>query len=1047
MEGKIDISRTSRQALTYGLDAMKKMNKCSVLISGMKGLGIEIAKCVILGGAKKVVLDFGPVITYKDLSSAYYVNESDVGTNGSDKIYNNLKSLNPHVEVKKTVKFGKFDEETIKQFSVIVFCDQNMYDLVKYNEIARRNNVKFIMVNSHGLYGYIFNDFGKDFEVSDSNGVDPRKGVLLGSTTKKFFKKEYDNVVVSFDKHGLETGDEIKVSVKNQEKGTFVVDKVIDTHHFLLKDDPLIGDNFVETEFVQIKKKIVLNFDSLQDSLSNPSYEIVNFDFDRPNTLHFFTKLIWLTPYAQRSTAWDEDDFVEFLIRCKAFDKNVDEDTMRKLFYTFTGKLAPVDSVMGSLAAQEVMKACSGKYMPVKQFMYIDHLKAFPDVKLPFTGHQYKYTISYGIFSGAIAVFGNDVVNRVKDSKVFIMGAGAIGCELLKNLALMGVGASSDGKIALTDMDHIEKSNLNRQFLFRDEDIGKSKSVTAMEKTLELNKDVNIECYEERVCPESDDIFNSEFFNELTCVLTAVDNVKARKYIDTKCVGAGIPLIDSGTLGTKSHVQTIIPNLSVSYNSHDDYADEGGIPLCTLKNFPFLFEHVVQYARDTLEELFVVVPNAYINANDHDICNKGRDELIGLHRNMSKICENYAKTFEDCVKFGYSKWHEYFRDSIYSIVQQYPEDFESDAGKLFWSGTKRFPAHWEFDTGNKTHMDFVKYTAQLWAWVCGIDDERFYDYEKNIKTFNVPKLVKSKVDISDKQDNPEPSGGYDKLSKQDVLDSINKLLNSLESINPIEFEKDDDSNHHIDFITAASNMRAMNYHIKIEDRLTVKQIAGKIIPAINTTTSLISGLVALEYYKICQGRTKLEDYSDASCNLAINHYLQSEPGEVDKLNINKEDYSLWTIKHVDGKKKLRDLVYEYDDAILRHKKLGNVRLELTCISHAQFSVYNKFFGDDDDDMEKTLKEIILENAENTSNEEDIGIVLKVPDDDDSSSDDSNDDSSDSDSDSSDEHDMKSKKSKIKEPREYDTNISDEKKEQISDYLKKLGCILVKVDMS
>lgn len=113
-----------------------------------------------------------------------------------------------------------------------------------------------------------------------------------------------------------------------------------------------------------------------------------------------------------------------------------------------------------------------------------------------------------------------------------MVGAGALGCELIKAFALMGVGCSEDGLIAVTDNDNIETSNLNRQFLFRKNHINQSKSKIACQIAKDINQRLNVKDYQTRVGTDTEGVFNDNFWEGLDFVVNAVDNINARLYVD-----------------------------------------------------------------------------------------------------------------------------------------------------------------------------------------------------------------------------------------------------------------------------------------------------------------------------------------------------------------------------------------------------------------------------------------------------------------------------------------------------------------------------------
>jgi molybdopterin/thiamine biosynthesis adenylyltransferase len=146
----------------------------------------------------------------------------------------------------------------------------------------------------------------------------------------------------------------------------------------------------------------------------------------------------------------------------------------------------------------------------------------------------------------------------LKNACVFIAGVGALGCEIAKDLALMGIG-----KLMLCDMDKIETSNLSRQMLFYKGDEGKFKAEAAAERLKLMNPYLETEVftYPLQKIP-------MDKYKQCDVIVAALDNVQARMDLNKFCIKLGIPMVEGGTVGFEGHVQVILPESTRDSNGN-----------------------------------------------------------------------------------------------------------------------------------------------------------------------------------------------------------------------------------------------------------------------------------------------------------------------------------------------------------------------------------------------------------------------------------------------------------------------------------------------
>lgn len=929
----IDEDLHSRQLAVYGRETMKRMFGANVLVSGLRGLGVEVAKNAILAGVKSVTVHDTAEVAISDLSSQFYLTEADVGKNRAVACAPKLQELNAAVAV--TVHTEAIQEDFLKKFQAVVFTDLPLKRSIELDRFCHAQSppIAFIRADIRGVFGSIFCDFGPSFTVADVDGEDPFTGIIASISNdspalatcvddERLGFQDGDLVVFSEVRGMTQLNDRVPRKVKN-----------VRAHSFEIEEDTRLYGEYEGGGIVtQHKLAKEVGFKTLEEAIVAPGdFLLSDFSkFDRPPLLHLAFRALdaFREKLGRLPVPGSAADVEKFLALVKELNdgasselrvEQLDKDLLAKFASGSSGDLSPMAAMFGGIVGQEVVKACSGKFHPIVQFFYFDSVESLPEK--PLTEDQVRPAGSR--YDSQIAVFGRDVQEKLAAQKVFLVGAGALGCEFLKNLALMGVSCGQDGNLTVTDDDTIEKSNLSRQFLFRDWNIGQPKSFVAGKAAHAINPDLKISALQNRVSPETEVVFNDEFWSGLDVVVNALDNVKARLYVDARCVYFRKPLLESGTLGPKCNTQMVLPDETENYGASRD-PPEKQAPMCTLHSFPHNIDHCLTWARSEFEGLLEKTPveaNRFLEKGDAYLEDARKAADATAREEVERVVEclvtERCTTFEDCISWARFRFEDYFANRVKQLTFTFPEDAKTASGTPFWCAPKRFPTALSFDPSDASCITFLTAAAILRAEVYGIprpswvtDPVKMAEASSKIVVPNFVPKSGVKIVTDEKATNLSSSAVDDGAVIEQAIQKLKEGTKTLPPsfhLNPIHFEKDDDTNFHMDLIAGLANLRARNYEIPEVDKLKAKFIAGRIIPAIATTTALATGLVCLEIYKLVQG-LKAEKFRNTFANLALPLFSISEPVPPKRFKHADMAWSVWDRWIVEGDVTLRELL-------------------------------------------------------------------------------------------------------------------------------------------
>ena len=419
------------------------------------------------------------------------------------------------------------------------------------------------------------------------------------------------------------------------------------------------------------------------------------------------------------------------------------------------------------------------------------------------------------------------ISEEIRSQPLLLVGCGGIGCEVIKNLLLMGFN-----NIKMIDLDTIDVSNLNRQFLFNKTHINQSKALVSAKVASSLfangRTDLNITPIHGSILSADYDV---EYFKSFSLVINALDNRQARSHVNRMCLAADVPLIESGTEGYLGQTFLIKKNVTACYECTGPKADQKTFASCTIRNTPSLPIHCIVWGKHLFNQLFGededpdndVSPDMndpeLMNSNDKENLEnlENEDKQNGAGDQSSQAAAKAPSTRKWAEANGYDPVLLF--DKLFRIDIEYLHKMD----KLWKSRTKPITLKYDqLDAELPNTSSSVDQTAETDD--CSLKEQKILSLRECYELF---------------------------------VDSLAKLKERVQSEQYLVWDKDDEPA--LDFVTAVSNLRSICFHIERKSKFDVKSMAGNIIPAISSTNSIIGGLMVLQLINLLKRLTKLTE--------------------------------------------------------------------------------------------------------------------------------------------------------------------------------------------